>query len=487
MFQLDHPYLLHQLAYINGEWVGAVKGEVLSIHNPSDQSYIGSIPSMGRVETEQAISVAYAAWKPWREKSPWERSKILYRWYELILENLEDLAKILTAEQGKPLPDARSEIQYGASFVEWFAAEAKRINGDIIAAPRALQRIMVLKQPIGVIGAITPWNFPNAMVTRKCAPALAAGCTVVIKPSELTTFSALALADLAGQAGIPAGVFNVVTGNPEDIGRELTRNPLVRKIDFTGSTRVGKLLMQQSAETVKKLSLELGGNAPFIVFEDADLEAAVQGALTSKFRNSGQACTCSNRFLIHTSLYERFAEKMIEAVKNLKLGDGFEPGAQQGPLINLAAVKKVEGLIADACAQGAEIRCGGQRHILGENFFQPTVITEMNASMRMAKEEIFGPVAALYRFETEEEAIEMANATNYGLACYLFSRDINRVWRVSEQLEYGMVAVNSGFFASEALPFGGIKESGMGREGSKYGIDEFLEMKSIAIDLSLRV
>ena len=485
MINLQNPSLFHQQAYINGQWRDAANGDSLEVYNPANNELIGNAPKMGAVETDEAIAAAHAAWSDWKLKAPHERSELMIRWYQLIIANLEDLARLLTIEQGKSLAESRTEILYGASFIQWFAEEAKRIYGDIIASPKASQRILVLKQPIGVVGAITPWNFPNAMITRKCAPALAAGCTIVIKPAELTPFSALALAELAAQAGIPAGVFNIVTGNPEVIGQTLCKNPLVRKLSFTGSTRVGKLLMQQSADNLKKLSLELGGNAPFIVFDDADLDEAIEGAMIAKFRNSGQTCICTNRFLVQSSVYDAFAEKLLKAVKNLKLGDGLAPETQQGPLINQAAITKVETLIKDAVGKDARVLCGGKPSSLGFTFFEPTILSNMQSSMRMAREEIFGPVAALFRFEDEQQAIHMANDTEYGLASYLYSQNINRIWRVSEQLEYGMVAVNTGLFSNEALPFGGIKESGCGREGSKYGIDDYLELKSISLNLKL--
>jgi len=483
MISLHNPKLFHQQAYINGQWLEAQSGEFIEVHNPADNSLMGRVPKMGRAETELAIQAAHQAFSSWKKLTAHQRSSVMQKWYQLILDNLEDLATLLTLEQGKSLNEARAEIRYGAAFIQWFSEEAKRIDGDIMPSSNKDQRILVLKEPIGVVGAITPWNFPIAMITRKCAPALAAGCTVVIKPAELTPFSALALAELAAQAGIPAGVFNVVTGMPEVIGETLCASPLVSKIAFTGSTRVGKLLMQQSAGSLKKLSLELGGNAPFIIFEDADLDAAVEGAIIAKFRNSGQTCICTNRFLVHASIYEAFSQKLLKAVQALKVGNGLDENTQQGPLINQAAVIKVETLVKDAIDKNAKLLCGGNRHSLGFTFFEPTVLVGMQPTMRIAREEIFGPVAALFSFKDEEEAIRMANDTEYGLASYVYSQNMSRIWRVSEALEYGMVTVNTGLFSSEILPFGGVKESGFGREGSKYGIDDYLILKSITLNI----
>ena len=479
--QIKDAALFRQQCYINGSWQDATNKQTLNVINPADGQLIGTIPHMGAAETRTAIEAAYNALPAWRSKTAKERAQLLRAWYELILANLNDLAIILTTEQGKPLAEAQGEIRYGASFVEWFAEEAKRIYGDIIPAPIKDQHIAVIKQPIGVVGAITPWNFPIAMITRKCAPAIAAGCTIVIKPAETTPFSAFALAELAARAGIPAGVINIVTGDAPTIGDELTQNPFVRKITFTGSTRVGKLLMQKSASTVKKISLELGGNAPFIIFADADLDAAVNGVMASKFRNTGQTCVCANRILVEDSIYENFSKKLIIAVKALKVGNGFTHDVQQGPLINAAALAKVEKHIADAIAKGAVIGCGGKRHALGGNFFEPTVLCQVTPNMLVAREETFGPVAPLFRFTTEAQAIQMANDTEYGLASYFYSRDIQKVWRVAEQLEYGMVSINSGIFSNEVAPFGGVKESGIGREGSKYGIDEYVEIKYLCM------
>ena len=474
----DHQ-LFHQQAYINGLWVDAA--ETIKVINPATQEIIGSVPNLGRMETRQAIDAATIAWQAWRARTAKERSQILRRWFDLIVQNQEDLALLMTTEQGKPLAEAQAEVTYGAAFVEWYAEEAKRIYGDTISSTKADQRIFVLKQPIGVVAAITPWNFPIAMITRKCAPALAAGCPVVVKPAESTPFSALALAELAARAGIPAGVFNVVTGYPKEIGAELTENPSVRKLSFTGSTAVGKLLMQQCSHTVKKISLELGGNAPFIVFADADLDRAISGVMASKYRNSGQTCVCANRILVQTEIYDAFTQRLIEAVQNLKIGNGLTQGVQQGPLINLAAVEKIEAYLDDAVQKGAKLAWGGQRHALGGTFFQPTVLTEVMPNMQVAQEEIFGPVAPLFRFDTEQQAIELANNTPFGLAAYFYTRDIGRVYRVLEALEYGIVGVNEGLVSTEVAPFGGMKESGIGREGSKYGIEEFLEKKYVCL------
>lgn len=479
--QLTNPQLFRQQCYVDGRWQMAVSKETIAVTNPADNAVIGAVPNFSAAETRQAISAADKALPAWRAKTAKERANILRHWYELILQNKEDLARIMTLEQGKPITEARNEINYGAAFIEWFAEEGKRAYGDVIPPVVAGQHLLVIKQPIGVVGAITPWNFPNAMITRKCAPALAAGCTIVIKASSETPFSALALAVLAEQAGIPAGVFNVITGSAQAIGLELTTNPQVRKMSFTGSTAVGKLLMQQCASTVKKVSLELGGNAPFIVFADADLDAAVAGAMASKFRNTGQTCVCANRLFIQEDVYELFTEKLIAAVKKLKIGNGLQEDVQQGPLINAAAVKKVEKHIADALQKGAQLKCGGKPDKLGGNFFEPTVITDVTADMLVSCEETFGPLAPLFRFKHEEEVIAMANATPYGLASYFYSRDLSRVWRVAEALEYGMVGINTGIVSNEVAPFGGVKESGIGREGSKYGLEEYLEIKYLCM------
>ncbi len=466
MLKLNNPKLFRQQAYIDGAWSDADDGTTLAVSNPANGDQLGTVPKMGATETRRAIAAASAAFPAWRSRSAKERSGILRRWYELILDNKEDLARIMTLEQGKPLSESRGEIAYGAAFIEWFAEEAKRVNGDTIPGPDGDRRIVVIKQPVGVIAAITPWNFPNAMITRKAGPALAAGCTIVIKPASMTPYSALALAELAGQAGIPAGVVNIVTGSAGAIGGELTGNPTVKKITFTGSTEVGKVLMAQSAATVKKVSMELGGNAPFIVFEDADLDAAVAGAMASKYRNTGQTCVCVNRLLVQDSVYDAFAAKLAAAVLQLKVADGLTEGAQQGPMIDMAAVEKVEEHIADAVAKGARIVAGGKRHALGGTYFEPTIIADVTTAMRVAREETFGPLAPLFRFSTEAEAIRMANDTEFGLAAYFYSRDVGRVWRVAEALEYGMVGINEGIISNEMAPFGGVKESGVGREGS---------------------
>jgi succinate-semialdehyde dehydrogenase/glutarate-semialdehyde dehydrogenase len=479
--QLQNKTLFRQQCFINGEWVDAQNKKTFNVVNPFDQSILGQVPECGTVETKQAIQAAHAAFLKWRALTAKERSDLLWRWAELIDENKEDLARLMTLEQGKPLTESLGEVDYGNSFIKWFAEECRRIYGDIIPSNKPNQHLLVIKQPLGVVGAITPWNFPIAMITRKCAPALAAGCTVVIKPAEDTPFSALALAVLADEAGIPAGVINVVTGDAKQIGMELTTDPLVKKISFTGSTEVGKLLMQQSASTVKKVSLELGGNAPFIVFDDADLDAAVKGAMASKFRNTGQTCVCANRILVQDNIYAAFTEKLLAAVKKLKIGNGLDSDVQQGPLINQAAIEKVKEHIADATQKGAKILVGGKSHQAGKLFFEPTVITEATANMRLARQETFGPVAPLFRFKTEEEAIHLANDTEFGLASYFYSRDIHRIWRVAEALEYGMVGVNEGIVSTEVAPFGGYKESGIGREGSKYGIEEYVEIKYLCM------
>ncbi|ARJ67326.1 succinate-semialdehyde dehydrogenase (NADP(+)) [Magnetospirillum sp. ME-1] len=482
MLKLSDSALLRDHAYVNGTWVAAQSGERLAVTNPANGTLVGHVPAMGAAETRAAIDAAERAWGPWKAKTAKERSIILKRWYELIMAAQEDLARLMTAEQGKPLAEARGEVAYGASFVEWFAEEAKRVYGDTIPEHLPGRRIVVTKEPVGVVAAITPWNFPIAMITRKCAPALAAGCPVVIKPAEDTPLSALALAELAGRAGFPPGVINVVTaGDPRAVGAELTSNPKVRKLSFTGSTEVGKLLMAQCAATVKKLSLELGGNAPFIVFDDADLDAAVAGAMASKYRNTGQTCVCANRLLVQDGVYDAFAARLAEAVKALKVGPGLEGDFQQGPLINEEAVQKVERHIADAVAKGARIVLGGKRHALGGTFFEPTILADVTTDMAPAREETFGPVAPLFRFKTEDEAVRMANDTEFGLAAYFYSRDVGRVWRVSRALEYGIVGINEGIISTEVAPFGGVKESGLGREGSKYGLEDFLEVKYLCM------
>lgn len=478
MLNLRDHTLLRQQAFVAGAWADAQSGTQIAVHNPANGELLGHVPNMGQAETKTAIAAAQAALKPWKKLLAKERASILKRWHQLILDNVEDLARIMTLEQGKCLAEARGEIAYAASYIEWFAEEAKRVYGDTIPASMPDRRIMVSKEAIGVCAAITPWNFPAAMITRKVAPALAAGCTMIVKPAELTPFSALALAELAQRAGVPAGVLTVITGQSREIGAELCANPGVRKLSFTGSTQVGRILMQQCAPTIKKLSLELGGNAPFIVFDDADLDAAVDGVMASKFRNSGQTCVCVNRIYVHDKVYAQFSQKLARAVSaNLTLGDGLQTGINQGPLINQAAVLKVEEQIADAVKQGASIIAGGRRHALGGQFFEPTVLTDVTQDMLIAREETFGPVAALFRFSSEDEVIAYANDTEFGLASYLFSRDIGTIWRVAEQLEYGMVGINTGVLSSEVAPFGGVKQSGLGREGSKYGMDDYLVMK----------
>ncbi|MCQ8216028.1 NADP-dependent succinate-semialdehyde dehydrogenase [Burkholderia pseudomallei] len=478
---LKDPALLRERAFVAGEWQAADGGATLKVRNPATGALIGTVPAMGAAETRRAIDAANAAWPAWRKKTAKERAAILRKWHDLMIAHADDLALILTTEQGKPLAEAKGEIGYAASFLEWFAEEGKRVYGDTIPTPAADKRIVVTKEPVGVCAAITPWNFPAAMITRKVGPALAAGCPIVVKPAEATPFSALAMAVLAERAGVPAGVFSVVTGEPKAIGGELTSNPIVRKLSFTGSTPVGRLLMAQCAATVKKVSLELGGNAPFIVFDDADLDAAVEGAIASKYRNSGQTCVCTNRFYVHEKVYDAFAEKLTAAVAKLKVGPGTEAGVVQGPLINGAAVRKVEAHIADALDKGARVTTGGQRHPLGHGFFEPTVLTGVTPDMKVAKEETFGPLAPLFRFSTEEEAIRYANDTEFGLAAYFYSRDIGRVWRVAEALEYGMVGINAGIISNEVAPFGGVKQSGLGREGSHYGIDDYVVIKYMCV------
>jgi succinate-semialdehyde dehydrogenase/glutarate-semialdehyde dehydrogenase len=479
--QLKDTSLFRQQCYIDGAWVDADDKATLSVHNPADGQQIGTVPKMGVAETRRAIEAANAALPAWRAKTAKERSAILRKWFELMLAHQEDLAILMTVEQGKPLAESRGEIVYGASFIEWFAEEAKRVYGDTIPAPAADRRIVVIKQPIGVCAAVTPWNFPNAMITRKAGPALAAGCTMVIKPASQTPYSALALCELAERAGIPKGVLSVVTGSAGPIGKELTTNPMVRKFTFTGSTEVGKLLMQQCASTVKKVSLELGGNAPFIVFDDADIDSAVEGALASKFRNTGQTCVCANRIFVQDGVYDQFAKKLADKVAAMKVGNGLESGVLQGPLIDMKAVEKVEEHIADALEKGARVITGGKRHEKGGQFFQPTVLADVNTKMKVTHEETFGPVAPLYRFKTEEELLKLANDTEYGLAAYFYSRDIGRIWRIAEGIESGIVGINVGIISTEVAPFGGVKESGIGREGSKYGMEEFLEVKYLCM------
>jgi succinate-semialdehyde dehydrogenase/glutarate-semialdehyde dehydrogenase len=478
---LKDEVLLRQRCYVNGAWTDADDGRTIAVTNPATGETLGTVPRMGEREARRAIEAAHAAWPAWRKRTAKERAAVLRRWFDLILANQEDLATLMTAEQGKPLGESRGEIAYAASFIEWFAEEGKRIYGDTIPQHAADKRLLVLKEPVGVVAAITPWNFPSAMITRKAGPALAAGCPVVLKPATATPFSALALAELGERAGLPAGVFNVITGASGPIGQELTRNPLVRKLTFTGSTEIGKQLMEQCASTVKKVSLELGGNAPFIVFDDADLDEAVSGAIASKFRNSGQTCVCTNRFLVQDGVYGAFARKLAAAVSRLRVGNGLEAGTQQGPLIDAGAVAKVEEHIADAVAKGGQVIAGGRRHPLGGTFFEPTVIAEATPAMAVAREETFGPLAPLFRFHTEEEAIRAANDTEFGLAAYFYTRDLARAWRVSEALEYGMVGLNTGLISTEVAPFGGVKESGVGREGSRYGIEDYLVVKYVCL------
>lgn len=474
--------LLRTQAYVDGAWRDAGSGATFAVVNPANGQTIAAVPDMGATETRQAIAAAHAAWPAWRSLTAAERGALLRRWHDLMLAHLEDLALLLTLEQGKPLAEARGEVRYGASFVEWFAEEARRAYGDVIPSPFPGQRILTLKQPVGVAAAITPWNFPIAMVTRKVAPALAAGCPVILKPAEDTPLCALALAELADRAGFPAGVFNVITTNdPATVGGELTRSPLVRKLSFTGSTEVGKLLMRQCVDTVKKLSLELGGNAPFLVFDDADLDAAVSGAIAAKYRNAGQTCVCANRIFVQDAVYDAFAARYTAAVQGLQVGAGVEPDVVIGPLINEAAVAKVTHLVNDAVARGAVILTGGRQHERGGTFYQPTVLANVTPDMALSREEIFGPVAPLCRFYDESEAIRQANDTPYGLAAYFYARDVGRIWRVAEGLEYGMVGINTGLISTAAAPFGGVKESGMGREGSKYGLDAFLEIKYLCL------
>ena len=480
---LADPKLFRQSCYVDGAWVNARAGATINVDNPATGEIVGTVPKFGAAETRDAIEAANRAFAEWRKKTAKERAAVLRRWFELMIANTEDLAKLMTTEQGKPLVESRGEVAYAGAFLEWFGEEAKRVYGDTIPGHQPDKRIVVIKQPIGVAACITPWNFPLAMITRKAGPAIAAGCTVVLKPASQTPFSALALAELAERAGLPKGVFNVVTGSAGEIGGELTANPIVRKLSFTGSTEVGKVLMAQCAQTVKKISLELGGNAPFIVFDDADLDAAVEGAIASKYRNTGQTCVCVNRIYVQDGVYDVFAQKLADSVKKLKPAPGLEPGATQGPLIDDKAVAKVEEHIKDAVEKGARVVVGGHRHSLGGRFFEPTVLADVAPGALMAREETFGPVAPLFRFKTEEDAIAQANNTEFGLAAYFYGRDIGRVWRVAEGLESGMVGINTGLISTEVAPFGGVKESGLGREGSKYGIEEFLEVKYLCFGI----
>jgi len=476
-FPLTDENLLREKCFINGEWVNSETGDVIEVTNKASGEIIGVVPKMGKAETRRAIEAANDALSSWREKTAKERAIILRRWHELMIENQDDLALLMTAEQGKPLAESKGEILYAASFLEWFAEEGKRVYGDVIPTFAPDKRVIVTKEPIGVVAAITPWNFPHAMITRKSGPAIAAGCTMILKPASATPFSALAQAALADRAGMPPGVFNVVTGAAGDIGTEMTSNSTVRKLTFTGSTEIGKTLMKQCAGTVKKVSMELGGNAPFIVFDDADLDSAVKGAMASKFRNTGQTCVCANRLYVQETVYKEFTQKLVTAVEELVIGNGLTGETHQGPLIDLAAVEKVEEHIEDALLKGGLVQTGGNRHKLGGTFFEPTVLTGVTSEMKVAREETFGPVAPLFSFGREEEVIDLANDTEFGLASYFYSRDIGRIWRVMENLEYGIIGINEGIISTEVAPFGGVKESGIGREGSKYGIDDFLEVK----------
>ena len=479
--QITDTTLLKQLCCIDGQWVEADSGRRFPVVNPASGEQLATVPDMGADETRRAIEAARVAQPGWRARTAGERARILRRWFELLLANQEDLAQLMTAEQGKPLAESRGEIAYAASFIEWFAEEGKRVYGDIIPPHHADKRVLVTKEAIGVCAAITPWNFPAAMITRKAGPALAAGCCVVLKPAEATPLSALALAELAERAGVPAGVFNVVTGDAPAIGGELCANPTVRKLSFTGSTEIGRILMQQCAPTIKKLSLELGGNAPFIVFDDADLDAAVQGAILSKYRNAGQTCVCANRLLVQEGVYDAFVDKLAAAVAGLRVGNGVDDGVTQGPLIDAAAIAKVEELVDDARSKGARVVCGGKRHSLGRTYYEPTILAGVTPAMRIAREEVFGPVAPVFAFKTEAEAVAMANATEYGLASYFYTENLARSMRVSSALEYGIVGVNTGLISTEVAPFGGMKSSGLGREGSKYGIEDYLEIKHVCI------
>ena len=481
MIKLNDPTLWKELGFIAGEWQPAASGLTTEIRNPADGEALGNVPNMGAAEARRAIDAAHAAMPAWAKKTAGERARVMRKWFDLMMANVDDLAIIMTAEQGKPLAESKGEIAYAASFIEWFAEEGKRLYGDVIPGHQPDKRILVLRQPVGVVTAITPWNFPAAMITRKAAPALAAGCPIVIKPAPQTPYSALAMAELASRAGIPPGIFNVVTGDAIAIGGEFTGNDKVRKLSFTGSTAVGKLLMAQCAGTVKKVALELGGNAPFLVLEDADLDAAVTGAIQSKYRNTGQTCVCANRFIVHSKIYDAFTQKLITAVQKLRVGDGLKGETDQGPLIDAKALAKVEAHIADAKAKGATVATGGQRHALGGTFYEPTVLTNVTSNMVLAREETFGPVAPLFRVDSDEEAIRLANDTEFGLAAYVYTRDLARSWRVTEALEYGIVGLNTGLISTEVAPFGGIKESGTGREGSKYGILEFTELKYICV------
>ena len=481
---LKDERLFRQKCFLDGQWISAADGDVSQVKNPADGSVLGTVPSLGAGETRRAVAAAERALEGWRACPAKERSDLMQRWANLCLENRDDLATIMTLEQGKPLAESKAEITYGTSFIQWFAEEARRVYGDVIPSNRGDQRIVVLKQPVGVVAAITPWNFPNAMITRKAGAALAAGCTMVVKPAPETPFSALALAELADRAGIPAGVFNVITGEATEIGAELTSNPGIRKLSFTGSTGVGRKLLAQCAPTIKKTSMELGGNAPFVIFADADLDKAIEGVMIAKFRNGGQTCVCANRIFAEDAIYDRFAEKLQTAVAKLHVGNGLEKETTVGPLINQDALDKVEAHVADAVAHGARVACGGARHPLGGTFYEPTILVDVSPESLLMKEETFGPVAPLIRFSSEQDVIRMSNATEFGLACYFYTRDLNRAWRVAEALEYAMVGINEGLISTEVAPFGGIKQSGLGREGSKYGIDDYLEIKYLCFGLS---
>lgn len=474
---LSRKDLFRQQAYIDGQWVDADSGGTLKVINPATGELLGTVPDMGQKETRRAIESAERAQKLWRIKSAKERASVLRKWFDLVMQHQDDLARLMTLEQGKPLAEAKGEIAYGAAYLEWYAEEGKRAYGDIIPGPASDRRIVVTKEPVGVCAAITPWNFPSSMITRKVGAALGAGCSIVVKPAAQTPYSAFALCVLAEEAGIPAGLVSIVTGSASEIGKEMTSNQIVRKFSFTGSTEIGRLLMSQCSDQIKKVSLELGGNAPFIVFNDADIDAAVEGAMISKYRNAGQTCVCANRIYVQDEIYDAFAEKFVAAVKQINVGDGTVVGVTQGPLIDDAAVAKVKEHIDDAVNKGAKVATGGKPHSLGGLFFEPTVVTEVTSIMKVAKEETFGPLAPLFRFKTEEDVIQMANDTEYGLAAYFYSRDLGRVWRVAEALEYGMVAINTGILSNEAAPFGGIKQSGIGREGAKYGLDDYMEIK----------
>ena len=479
--ELNKKSLFKQKCFINGEWLGSSSGETLEVNNPASMEIIGNVPKCSVTETKKAIDDANKAFQTWKETTAKERSVILKKWGELITENVDDLAKIMTIEQGKPLAEAKGEILMGATYIEFYAEEAKRVYGDIVPDPRPGKRIVIIKQPVGVVGAITPWNFPNSMITRKCAAALAVGCTTVVKPASQTPYSALAVAVLAKEAGFPDGVFNVITGSASEIGKELTSNPIVRKISFTGSTEVGKILLEQSASTVKKVSMELGGHAPFIVFEDADMDEAVAGALQSKFRNSGQTCICSNRIFVHEKIYDEFLDKFTNEVSKITVGNGLEDGITSGPLIDKSSLEKVIDHVQDAVNTGAKIAIGGDVHSLGGNYYQPTVLSNVSTKAKITFEETFGPVAPLYKFSSDDEVVRMANDTPYGLASYFYSRDIGRIWKVAEALEYGIVSINNGLPTIAEVPFGGVKESGMGREGSRYGLDDYLTIKYISM------